>query len=298
MRKLVGVPVVLVLLLIVGSCFVASDSTGVVRIGVFTDIHVHDTNSPNEHKVMANYEPRLTAFVEAMTAWPADAVVSLGDLVNGVFVMGADLGDSARIPALLDRAVGILHGYSGPISYVLGNHDVYNLTKAQFLAATGSPAAYRSFDLGAYHVAILDAQFNKAGQDYGNVSWMVQGTIPTAELEWLRADLAATQKPTIVCVHQPLDLAFELLAGGPSVSNAPEVRAVLAASGRVITVFQGHTHDSAHTVIDGIHYVTFAGMVDADVPTPASWAAVTLDPTARTIHIEGVGLQETLDIVY
>ncbi len=298
MRKLVGVPVVLVLLLIAGSCLVASDSANVVRIGIVTDVHVHDTNSPNEHKVMTNYEPRLQAFVAAMTAWPADIVVSLGDLVNGVFVMGADLGDPARVPALLDRAVGILRGFPGPIGYVLGNHDVYNLTKVQFLTATGSPAAYRSFDVGAYHVVILDAQFNKAGQDYENVSWMVQGTIPPAELEWLRADLAATQRPTIVCVHQPLSAAFELLAGGPPVSNAPEVRAVLAASGRVIAVFQGHTHDSAHAVIDGIDYVTFAGMVDADVPTPASWAAVTLDPAARTIHIEGVGLQETLDIAY
>jgi 3',5'-cyclic AMP phosphodiesterase CpdA len=298
MRKLVGVPVVLVLLLVAVSCLVASDSPGVVRIGIVTDVHVHDTNSPNEHKVMTNYEPRLTAFVAAMAAWPADMVFCLGDLVNGVFVMGADLGDPARVPGLLDRAVGILRGFSGPIGYVLGNHDVYNLTKAQFLTATGSPAAYRSLDVGAYHVVILDAQFNKAGQNYENVSWMVQGTIPPAELEWLRADLSATQKPTIVCVHQPLDAPFELLAGGPPVSNAPEVRAVLASSGRVIAVFQGHTHDSAHAVIDGIHYVTFAGMVDADVPTPPSWAAVTLDPAARTIHIEGAGLQESLDLTY
>jgi 3',5'-cyclic AMP phosphodiesterase CpdA len=298
MRKLVSVSAVLVLLLIAASSVVASDSTGVVRIGIVTDVHVHDTDSPNEHKVMTSYEPRLTAFVTAMTAWPADAVVSLGDLVNGVFVMGAELGDPARVPALLDRAVALLRGFPGEIHYVLGNHDVYNLSKLQFLAGTGAPSVYHSFDVGAYHVVILDAQFNKTGQHYEHVSWMVQGTIPAAELEWLRTDLALTEKPTIVCVHQPLDLAFELLAGGPPISNAAEVRAALVASGRVIAVFQGHTHDSAHSVMDGIHYVTFAGMVDHDVPTPPSWAAATLDPVARTIRIDGTGLQESLELAY
>lgn len=298
MRKLVSVSAVLVLLLVTASSLVASDSAGVVRLGIVTDVHVHDTNSPNEHKVMTNYEPRLAAFVAAMTAWPADTVISLGDLVNGVFVMGAELGDPARVPALLDHGVTLLRGFPGETHYVLGNHDVYNLSKSQFLAGTGSPSVYYSFDVGAYHLVILDAQFNKSGQDYEHVSWMVQGTIPPAELEWLRTDLASTEKPTIVCVHQPLDLAFELLAGGPPISNAAEVRAALVASGRVVAVFQGHTHDSAHTVMDGIHYVTFAGMVDHDVPTPPSWAAVSLDPVARTIRIDGTGLQESLELTY
>ncbi len=298
MRRLTAIPVLLLVLLVAVAPFAASDSPGVVRIGIVADVHVHDTNSPNEHKVMTNYEPRLAAFVAAMTEWPADAVVSLGDLVNGVFVMGADLGDPARIPALLDHAVTLLRGFPGPIHYVLGNHDVYNLSKSQFLVGTGSPATYHSFDLGAYHLVILDVQFNKAGRDYEHVSWMVQGTIPIAELEWLRADLAATEKPTLVLVHQPLDVDFELLAGGPPISNAAEVRTALAASGRVIAVFQGHTHDCSHTVIDGIHYVTFAAMVDHDVPTPPSWAAVTLDPAARTIRVDGVGLQESLELSY
>ncbi|MDD4903338.1 MAG: metallophosphoesterase [Candidatus Bipolaricaulis sp.] len=298
MRKLAAIPVLLLTLLVIVGPFATSDSAEVVRIGIVTDVHVHDTNSPNEHKVMTGYEARLEAFVTAMVAWPADAVVSLGDLVNGVFVMGAELGDPARIPALLDRAVSLLRSFPGPIHYVLGNHDVYNLSKSQFLVGTASPGTYYSFDLGAYHVVILDAQFNKTGQDYEHVSWMVQGTIPAAELEWLRADLAATRKPTVVCVHQPLDVSFAMLAGGPPISNAPEVRAALVASGQVIAVFQGHTHDSTHTVMDGIHYITFAGMVDHDVPTPPSWAAVTLDPVARTIRIDGTSLQESVELTY
>ncbi len=113
-------------------------------------------------------------------------------------------------------------------------------------------------------------------------------TVETQELVAIAGKLNPRHHQTI-CAER-----HQFLAG----ADVPEFDGFLAASGRVIAVFQGHTHNSAHAVIDGIHYVTFAGMVDADVPTPASWAAVTLDPTARTIHVEGVGLQETLDMVY
>lgn len=269
-----------------------------LRLGVVTDIHVHDTDSPNQHAVMTNYAERLDAFVAAMIAWPADAVFELGDLVNGAFVLGAPLGDPARIAGLLDTAVGSLERFPGPLYYVLGNHDVYNLSKTEFLETAGAPSTTSSFDLAGYHLVLLDAQFSKAGQDYENITWMVQGTVPAVELEWLRADLAATILPTIVFIHQPLDVEYELEAGGPSVSNRSEVQAVLAESGHVIAVFQGHSHVDRVTVQDRIHYVTFAALVDRDEPTPPSWAAITLDPDARTVRIDGEGLQDGVEFAY
>ncbi|MEW5826793.1 MAG: metallophosphoesterase [Candidatus Bipolaricaulota bacterium] len=272
--------------------------SGIVRIGLFTDVHAHDTDSPNEHKVMVNYAERISAFVAAMTAWSADAIVQLGDLVNGAFVMGAPLGDPARIVGILDDVLGLLAPFPGPVLHVLGNHDVYDLTKQEFLAGTGSEETFYSYDLGLFHFVVLDAQFTKAGTDVGRVGWMVQGTVPEAELAWLRADLAATAKPTVILIHQPLDVAFDLLAGGAPVSNAAAVRAALVESGNVIAVFQGHDHEDRYQVIDGVPYVTFAAMVDHDVATPPSWAAITLDPQTRTIHVEGVSEQATLDITF
>lgn len=273
-----------------------------VRIGIVTDIHAHDADSPFElggPKVMVNYAERMHAFVDAMNAWPADVVIELGDLVNGVFVMGPDdLGDPARIPAILDDAVSILSTYDGPIHHVIGNHDVYDLSKEEYLAGTGGEQTYYSFDLGGYHFVVLDAQYNKDGVDYGHVSWMVQGTIPEPELAWLRDDLASTDSPTVVSIHQPLDADYTLTAGGPTVSNHLEVRDVLAQSGRVIAVFQGHDHDNNYSLIDGIHYVTFAGMVDHLDPTPPTWAQVSLDPSTQTITIEGAGLQDDLELTY
>ena len=293
--RLVASLLALVLVLLPVTAYATEDT---VRLGIVTDVHVHDTNSPNEHKVMVNYAERVTEFVNAMNAWPADAVIQLGDFVNGAFVMGADLGDPARIPGLLDLGLAALNAFEGPIHHVIGNHDVYDLAKDAILAATGAEAAVYSFDLGAFHVVVLDAQFNKDGEDYGHIGWMVQGMIPAAQLDWLRSDLAASDKPTLVCIHQPLDVAFSLTAGGPPVANRLEVQEVLAADGDVIAVFQGHTHDFSLNTIDGIHYVTFAAMVDHDEPTPATWAAVTLDAVARTIRIDGEGLNEDHELEF
>jgi len=294
--RFVLVPVLASLFLTGAACLTSAED--VLRLGVFTDTHVHDTESPNEGKIMSNYAERLTAFVNAMNQWPADAVLQLGDFVNGAFVMGADLGDPTRIPALLDHGVELVSGFAGPVHHVIGNHDVYDLTKEQFLAATGLEHTWYSFDLGGFHFVVLDAQFNRDGESYGKIGWMVQGTIPQAELDWLAEDLAATEHPTIILIHQPLDSDFSLTAGGPPISNHLEVRDLLVASGRVIAVFQGHTHHASHREIDGIHYVTFEAMVDHTEPTPPSWGAVTLDNAARTLLIEGAGNQPDLSLSF
>jgi len=269
-----------------------------VRIALIADVHAHDTNSPNEHKVMVNWAERVSAFVNAANDWPADTVVSLGDYVNGAFVMGADLGDAARIPGILDEAVAALTAFDGPIHYVVGNHDVYNLSKDQLLAATGAESTYYSFDLEGVHFVILDAQFDKNENDYGHIAWMVQGLVPTVELEWLQADLAASELPTVVFVHQPLDSDFALLAGGPPVFNHLAVRDVLTADGDVIAVFSGHAHDSNYSDIEGIHYFTIAAMVDHDEPTPLTWAMVTVDADAGTLVIDGEGIQPDYELSF
>ena len=179
---------------------------------------------------------------------------------------------------------------------MLGNHDLYDLSKAEFFAATGLDAGYYSFDLNGFHFVILDAEYNPDATDYDHVFLRVKGFIPAPELDWLSADLAATTLPTVVCVHQPIDSEFDALAGGPPIANNKDVQRVLRESGVVIAVFQGHDHENRHAEIDGIHYVTFAAMVDHTEPTPPTWAQVTLNIESRTITIEGVGLQSNWEL--
>ena len=277
---------------------VAGLSSEPLRIGIITDVHIHDVDSPVEGKVMTNYAERLTAFVDGMNAWPAAAIIELGDLINGGFVMGGAPGDTTRIPGFLDEAVALLSGFDGPVYYVLGNHDLYDLSKQEFYTATGVDIGYYSFDLGGYHFVVLDAEFNPDGTDYDHVFMRTKGFIPPDQLDWLASDLAATTLPTVVCVHQPIDSDFEALAGGPPIVNNKDVQRVLSDSGVVIAVFQGHNHENRYVEIDGIHYVTFEAMVDHTEPTPPTYAQVTLDPEAQMIRIEGFGLQESYELPY
>jgi len=76
------------------------------------------------------------------------------------------------------------------------------------------------------------------------------------------------------------------------------VKAILSRSGGVVAVFQGQEHENAYSEIDGIHYVTFEGLLDHTEGTPPSWAMVTLDPASRTINIRGEGNQADLDLAY
>jgi len=274
---------------------VVAHNEGVVRFGLIADLHAHDTDSPIEGKWMTHTEERLTAFTDAMNAWKPDFVIELGDFVNGWVVLGAEPGDPDRIPEILARAEELYTAFDGPRYHVIGNHDVYNLDKAQYRTILGIDATYYSFDVGAYHVAVLDVQFAQDGTDLAHTYTGVAGFVPPGELDWLRADLAASDRPTLVCVHQMLDEHIEEW-GRALIANQKEIQGVLAEDGDVIAVFQGHDHDNAHSVIDGIHYVTFEALVDQG--TPPSWAEITLDPTTRTITIEGEGDQQDYVLSY
>ena len=272
-----------------------SKQTELLQIGIVTDVHAHDLDSPLEGKMMASYPERLGAFINAMNAWPADLVIELGDFVNGWVVLGIEPGNPYRIPQILEEAEAIYSRFDGPRYHVIGNHDVYNLSKEEYLERVNITSTYYSFDAGAYHVVILDVQYDEGGNDLAYTYTGVRGFVPKTEMEWLQEDLAGTDRPTIVCVHQMLDTE-PTEAGWTLIGNAVEVRALLAESGVVIAVFQGHDHANRYSLIDGIHYITFKALVDQG--TPPSWAYVTLDTTMRTIMIEGEGDQANRELQY
>ncbi len=293
-RRSVAAGLIVALLFCLASLIVLGSDT-LVRLGIITDVHAHDIDSPLEGKVMTEYQQRLAAFVDAMNAWPADLVIELGDFVNGWVVLGAPLGDPERIPDILARANAIFTRFDGPAYHVIGNHDLYNLSKQEYMSVLGMERTYYSFDSGGFHFVILDVQFDQSGNDLAYTFTGVHGLVPQEEMEWLGGDLAATDKPTIVCVHQMLDTS-PTLAGWTLVQNAVEVRALLASSGKVVAVFQGHDHHNRYSLINKIHYITFSSLVDEG--TPMAWAYVTLDADARTITIRGVGNQKDWNLRY
>jgi len=294
MKKSVAV---LVLLLTV-SCIATAAETEVIRFGLITDTHAHDVDSPLEGKWMSHTQDRLSAFTAAMNAWAPDFIIELGDFINGWVVLGADPGDPARIPDVLAWANGLYTAFEGPAYHVIGNHDLYNLDKTQYLDILGMDATSYSFNVGAYHFVVLDVQHAADGSDLANTYTGVAGFVPENQFEWLRQDLASTDLASIICVHQPLNESAEDIDawGRATVLNQDALRDLFVEDGDIIAVLQGHEHTNGYQIIDGIHYITFEAMVDQD--TPPTWAQISLDPASQTLVIEGVGVQASLELSY
>ncbi len=298
MHALARRPIRIVLSLVVVFTAFSSSATEAaepVPFGVVADLHAPDTDSPLEGKWRTNPATWLASLTEAMHACSPEFVIELGDFVNGWVVFGAELGDPGRIPEVLAWAEQRYAAFDGPRYHVLGHHDVYHLDKPTYLDVLAMEATNDSFDVGACHFIALDVPFAPDGDDFAHTYTGVGGYLPEAQWAWLRDDLAASRRPTVVFVQQMLT-GYVAAWGRELMLNAPVLRETLAEHGDVIAVCQGHDHDSHLQHIDGIADLTFEALVDQG--TPASWARVTLDPMARTIVVDAVGDQDSHRLTY
>ncbi|XAM01430.1 metallophosphoesterase [Phycisphaeraceae bacterium D3-23] len=252
-----------------------------LTIGLITDLH-HGNLTPDA-------DERLDAFLQHVAdRGDVDLLMQLGDFCHPA--------DDAR--GLCER----FNAFEGPKLHVLGNHDMDLGTKQEIMDLWGMPARYGSTDIGGVHFVTLDRNNLKTDAGftpYANANFYVDGAIRAwaddAQLEWLAADLAETDLPTIVLTHQPLGVE----AGGvadASPQAAPIMRLLEQANedagwAKVQACFCGHYHiDDAQTHA-GIHYLQFNSVSYKWVREPvrydeALFAFVTLDP-AGTLSVEG-----------
>jgi len=251
-----------------------------VRVGLVTDLHYAD-KPPRGTRHYRDTLPKLAEATAKLTAARPDFVVELGDFIDAADAVETELGYLRKVHEAFAAVPCAKH-------YVLGNHCVDMLTKAEFLAGVGRKESFYSFDVGGFHFVVLDACFRADGEPYGrkNATW-TDANVPPAELDWLRADLKATTKPVVVFAHQRLDDA-----GPHAVRNAADVRRVLESTGAVQVVLQGHSHGNDHQEIGGIHYATLVAMVEGRGPDSNGYG--TLDLAADgTIRLSGFRRQAT-----
>ncbi len=255
-----------------------------VRFGIISDVH---------QDLQPDAVRRLQAFVEAAQKQELDFIIQLGDLSHG---------DG------LDKIKTVWEQYPGKKYSVLGNHDMDHATKAIVTGALNMPGSYYSFDLSGVHFVILDLNHvRKDGKildyEYGNYFTADEDRdlISQEELDWLKADLAETDKPTVLFSHQGLDELWGIGGGCP---NRKEIRAVIQEANqngqKVFACFCGHNHVDAYEEIDGVHYfeINSASYFWTDASDKYSnghmieykdalFAFVTLDFDAGEIKIEG-----------
>jgi alkaline phosphatase len=225
-------------------------SKGGVKVGLITDLHYADKPPAGTR----HYRETLNKLAEAAKQFEKEKptfMVELGDLIDAA-------ASEATEQKYLKRVNKEFAGISKDRHYVLGNHCVDILTKEEFLGAVGQKRSYYSFDRGGVHFVVLDACFRSDGKPYGrkNSKWN-DANIPTGEVDWLKDDLKKADEKVVVFVHQRLDVANDY-----RIKNAAEVRKVLEASGKVLAVFQGHSHKNDYKEVGGVHYCTLVAMVE------------------------------------
>ena len=226
-----------------------------LRIGMVTDLHYAD----KPQKGTRCYRDALTKLDEAVEHFNMERpafIVELGDLIDQADSVEQELAWLEAIEKRFARAIMPRH-------YVLGNHCVTTLTKEEFAAHTGASKSHHyAFKNSGLHFIVLDACYREDGAPYARKNFAWQDTnIPSQELDWLRTELTGASGPVIVFAHQRLDVN-----ANHSVRNAAAVRAELEKSGKVLAVFQGHSHKNEHQQIAGIHYCTLVAMVEGSGP--------------------------------
>lgn len=250
------------------------DRKPAVRFGLVTDLHHADKPTRGTR----HYRQSREKFAEAAVAFrdaKVDFVVELGDLIDAADSVDVEFGYLNTIDREFSAVCDDRH-------YVIGNHCVDTLTKQEFLGEVGRPNSYYGFDRGGFHFVVLDSCFRGDGEPYGrkNFTW-TDANVPPAELEWLRSELRATDKPVVVFAHQRLDVS-----NNHGVKNNAEVRRVLEERGNVLAVFQGHSHQNDLNQIGGIPYCTLVAMVEGNGKENSGYATVDLHPDG-TLALRG-----------
>ncbi len=226
------------------------DAKPLLRVGLMTDLHYAD-KAPTKTRYYREALAKLDEAVEHMNREKPALVVELGDFIDQADSVEKEIEWLRTMESHFARL-------SMPRHYVLGNHCVGTLTKQEFASNTKAAGGFESFEAAGVTFVSLDACFREDGTPYSrkNFDWK-DANVTEAELAWLEAELGKASGPVIVFAHQRLDLDK-----AHAVRNAAEVRSLLEKSGKVLAVFQGHSHKNDYQQIAGIHYTTLVAMVE------------------------------------
>jgi predicted phosphodiesterase len=218
-------------------------------------------------------EGEWSAAVAQINLLRPDFVVCVGDLIEGY------TDDADELQREWDELDAMTRELDAPFFYCPGNHDVTNdMMREYYIERHGVDGrAYYSFDFRGCHFVVLDITPSPRPR-----------TLFDEEMAWLKDDLAAAAdaKHVFVFYHEPL---WEGKLWPRIAEILPKDRT---------TVFNGHWHQLAYQLADGIPTYVLAGTASAyETVSRASgefrmFAQVTVNRGEPTIAL--VPLHETL----
>lgn len=207
-----------------------------VRFAIASDFHAPD---------IPDGEHRVATFIKAANDEKVDFIIELGDF--------------CRLDSASQVYRNLWNSFPGDKYHVIGNHDMDRYTFEEYTQGMNMPARYYSFDQGDFHFIVLDGNNLFDGKKYTHyaranyyVDAKKRAHIDPEQMEWLKKDLAATNKRCILFSHQSIEEAL---------NNGAEVRKILEAENqragfkKVVMAFGGHNHSNYSKEINGITYV-------------------------------------------
>ncbi len=218
-----------------------------MKIGIYTDPHYSSQEITCGNRYNSKSLDKMRDAYRDFEAAGCDMVICLGDLTDTEDTKEQELCNMRKIADFF-AACPI------PTTVVMGNHDAYVFEPAEFYALLGG-CEPRDVVTGNTTLLFLNANYNPDGTPYHPHAFQWDRCcIPT---EGLTHRLAMATGDVFVFLHQNLDAACP---DDHRPRNADEVCRILADSGKVKAVYQGHFHWGADTERDGIRYVTLPAM--------------------------------------
>jgi 3',5'-cyclic AMP phosphodiesterase CpdA len=249
-----------------------------VKVGILSDIHLR---SAHESATLTELDRAL----DRLDAFGSDRLVVLGDLIED---------EDRETDRDHVRAVrSALDGAGVPVTYLLGNHDVERLSRADLRDLLSVERFYGRIE--GSDLFYLDSS---APERSG-----AQGAVSEAQLASLDRELADAEG-AVVFVHHPL--GYRDLSGNHWFAEEPErafcgnkreVNDVLARHD-VRAVVNGHVHETAHVRYRGVDHLTVSafGKERRDRPVTGTYAELTVDDGLSLRVVEGDRMAYTFEI--
>jgi 3',5'-cyclic AMP phosphodiesterase CpdA len=242
------------------------------RIGLVTDVHMRaEERDPIERE--------LRAVVERLEAFDPHRTFVLGDLIED--------GPTAAVDREgVETVVRSFEGASFPTTYLLGNHDVENLSRRTLSELFDGQPRFGHLEVDGRDVVYLDSSAPRLAG--------ARGELGTEQLEFLRETLPAVEDATLL-VHHPIgnyDLRENYWFGEfperAFLGDRKELLDVVAEAGTVRATFAGHIHETRSTTFRGIDHAVINAFSKElpDTPVTGTHAEVVLDDPEGGIAVE------------
>ncbi len=271
------------------------------KIGIIADCQYCDCDYNQDWNNDYRKGPaRLQVAVDTFNATQVDMVFHLGDFID------RDFSSFAAVKP-------IMNALKMPHYFALGNHDfsVADSLKDKVLETLDLALPYYTVEKGNWLFVVLDGtdvslysstdsskiafansqmeRYEKEGRSQAK-PW--NGALGSTQMKWLEAQLqkADSQKLSVVVLaHFPV-----LPLAALNLWNDVEVVEILEEHESVKAYFNGHHHPGNYVEKEGIHYVTFQGMVLGKEET--AFAIVKLNEKKISIDGEGREPHRTLNL--